>query len=549
MRATLTQAAVLVTALVAARPAQAREEWFRGLDLEPAAHADLILVARVAEVGEQKTVLGGKAERISVQLTFKPLRTLKGVFTRDLLLLTTDDLGGSDKPTTLAKGQVRLLLLGRSGRGYANVNNRGSIDQSVPPFKDENDPLLDTVKVLIGVVQQHDRSKRVAALLDGLREAKGAAAVPLLLSLQRRALLAAQTPGAPAAVTRHLADASAAVREAAAGTLRALLADDYLQQRDLRDGAVTALAGLLARDDLPLGLRVTALEGLGSAGPVALTNADTAAELNVGKPRDTFAERAAVLSDVGTLKIAAQRKAVADLLQALPLDAPWDIQWAAGLALIRLDPEGARKVLTARLRRKFAAGLGIDADIQLLAELPRAAGAAALLDVVQLDLPPESRSAVAAAAVRIADPRLVPALAGMLSPRRPDLRAQALEALRKIDTDAAARAVEPHLKEEENLHRKLVIAEFLGKHGIRDGYPYAMEHLSEGGLVEQAVRALAAIRDPQALPVLRDILKTSNDTTWNSAAIRRLGPWARRNMLPSSSTLCRTSRTRWHRPR
>src|SRR6516225_1662003 len=98
----------LLAALAGGRAAQGREEWFRGLDLEPAAQADLILVARVAEVGEQKMVLGGKAERISVQLTFTPVRTLKGVFTRDALLLTTDDLGGFDEPSSLEKGQLRL---------------------------------------------------------------------------------------------------------------------------------------------------------------------------------------------------------------------------------------------------------------------------------------------------------------------------------------------------------------------------------------------------------------------------------------------------------
>src|SRR5262249_44742640 len=67
------------------------------------------------------------------------------------------------------------------------------------------------------------------------------------------------------------------------------------------------------------------------------------------------------------------------------------------------------------------------------------------------------------------------------------------------------------------------IAELLGRHGIRDGYPYAMEHLSEPGLVEDAVAVLAAIREPKAAGVLRDILKNSNDTAWNGVAIRALG--------------------------
>jgi hypothetical protein len=515
--------AALLAALVTATAAQARDEWYRGLDLEPATRADLILVARVAEVGEHKTVYGGKKESTTVQLKFEPVKTLKGVFTRDTLQLTTDDLGGFDEPVGLDKGQLRLLLLGRSGVGYANVNNRGSLDQSVPPLNDQNDPLLDTVRVLVSVGQQHDRAKKVSLLLDGLGNAKGAAAVPLLIALRNRGLLAAQTKGAAATITKHLADPSPAVREASAVALRVLLAHDYLEQKDLRESAVTALAVLLGRDDVPLGLRVTALEGLGAAGPAALANNAAAAELKLDRPRDTFAERAAVLQDVGVLKMAAQRNAVAALLEGLPLDAPYDMQSAASLALVRLDAAGAEKLLLARLKKKFAAGLAIDADIYLLAELPSAAAAAALLDVFDLDLGPGEKGAFARAAERRPDPRLVPALASLLSPRRPELRLQATEALRKIDTDAAANAVRPHLKEEGDLNRKLVLVQFLGKHGLRDGYPYAMEHLSEPGLTEQAVAALAALRDPRAVPVLRDILKTSNDTTWNSAAIRALG--------------------------
>ena len=514
---------VLLAALLAVGSAHGREEWARGLDLEHAARADLILVVRVAEVGEQKTVYGGKQERTTVQIKFEPMKTLKGVFTRDVLLLTSDDLGGFDEPAALEKGQVRLLLLGRSGPGYTNVNRGQTIDQAVPPLKDETDPLLDTVKVLIAVVQQHDREKKVTMLLDGLREAKGVSAVPLLLALQRRGLLAAQTKGAPSAVTKHLADGSPAVREAAAAALHAMLANDYLEQKELRESAVTALAGLLGRNDLPLGLRVTALEGLGAAGAPALANDAATAQLKIDRVRDTFAERAAVLHDVGELKMAAQAKAVAALLEGLPLDAPNDVQGAAGLALIRLDAEAAQKLAMARLKKKLAADIGIESDIDQLAELPKASAAAALLDVFKLDLGHAEKNAFARAATKVADARLVPALSGMLSPRRPDLRLQAIDALRKIDIDAAAIAIQPHLKEEGDLHRKLVLCEFLGKHGIRDGYPYAMEHLSEGGLVEPAVAALAAIREPKAVPVLREILRTSNDTTWNSAAIRALG--------------------------
>src|SRR3989442_6112431 len=137
----------LLAALTFTQAAGARGEWYRGLDLEEAVRAsDLILVARVAEVSEAKTVSGGKAEYTTQQIKFEPVRTLKGVFTRDVLLLTTDDLGGSDEATALERGQLRLLLLGRSGRGYANHNRQGGLDRSVPRLEGENDPLLGSVK-------------------------------------------------------------------------------------------------------------------------------------------------------------------------------------------------------------------------------------------------------------------------------------------------------------------------------------------------------------------------------------------------------------------
>jgi hypothetical protein len=102
----------------------------------------------------------------------------------------------------------------------------------------------------------------------------------------------------------------------------------------------------------------------------------------------------------------------------------------------------------------------------------------------------------------------------------------------KIDTLEAAKAVQPHLKEEANLGQKLQLAEFLGRHGMRDGYPYAMEHLSEGGLTEEAVAALVAIRDPKTPGVLRDILKNSNDLTWSAVAVRALGALGEKDLAP-----------------
>lgn len=93
----------------------------------------------------------------------------------------------------------------------------------------------------------------------------------------------------------------------------------------------------------------------------------------------------------------------------------------------------------------------------------------------------------------------------------------------RIDTPRAAEVLRPHLREEANLSQKLRLAEFLGKHGIRDGYPYAVEHLSESYLTEQAIAALVAIREPNAVARLKTILESSNDLAWRSAAVRALG--------------------------
>ena len=111
----------------------------------------------------------------------------------------------------------------------------------------------------------------------------------------------------------------------------------------------------------------------------------------------------------------------------------------------------------------------------------------------------------------------------MLDPRYQDIRWQASEALRLIDTDEAASVLWPHLAQESDLLRKLQIAAFLGRHGFRGGYPYAIEHMSVPQLQDAAVEALAAIREPKAVPELRKIWESSNDLGWNAAAIRR---WA-----------------------
>ncbi len=130
-------------------------------------------------------------------------------------------------------------------------------------------------------------------------------------------------------------------------------------------------------------------------------------------------------------------------------------------------------------------------------------------------------------------------VATLLDPRQMKVRYYAVEALRRIDSDEAASALWPHLDEEADLARKLELIAFLGRHGFRDGYSQAIEHLSQINLRDQAVEALGAIADPRAVPELRRIWQTSNDLTWNAAAIRALARLGQADITPRLLELAR----------
>ncbi len=240
------------------------------LDLENAiARAELILAVRLVDVFETKIVHGGKQEMVTLQYRFEPVRMLKGIYARDTLLLTGQDLGiyqyGAG-PDDVERGQVFLLMLGRNGPGYFNCNQAGSLELSIPRLSGQDDPLLASVETLISVTQQRDRIKKVALLVEGLRASKGRDALPLLVSLQRRALLAAQAPGVLEALSRPLRDPSPVLKEAAARTLAAVLEADYLDQRGLRDGAADALVAALDGAGADIAARVALLDALGATG-------------------------------------------------------------------------------------------------------------------------------------------------------------------------------------------------------------------------------------------------------------------------------------------
>jgi HEAT repeat protein len=67
--------------------------------------------------------------------------------------------------------------------------------------------------------------------------------------------------------------------------------------------------------------------------------------------------------------------------------------------------------------------------------------------------------------------------------------------------------------------------------------------MSEPGLREQAISALAAIRQPGAIRQLREVLATSNDVEWNTAAVRALGRLGARELAPQFLEIARNSRS------
>jgi HEAT repeat protein len=518
------------------RAGLAREEWFRGLDLEQGiSDASLVLVARVGDVTETKLTLGGKVEQSLQQFKFEPVQVLKGVFARDVLLLNSNDLGGYQfgNATRLIKtGELRMLILGRAREGYVIERTAPSLDQALPPLQDGNDPLIGAAKVLLSVEENRDRARKVALLIDGLESTNGPACVPLLTSLQRRSLLAAQTGPTAAAVVRHLSDSSPSVREMAAKTLHSLLDADYLNQTSFRDQIVEGLAAALERMDADVAARVAAIDALGVAGSRAVNHSLVRAQLQLSSPKNTFAERAARWRAVGGLKFDTQRNAFFTQFAQLPLDAPSEIQQAVEWGFGQLDPEECARRLALRIENKVAAGLPKYSEIHTLGELPRPIAVPRLIELFKLPLDRSERISFALSCFKLPDPRLVPPLSTLLDPREPEVRWQAVEALKKIDTDAAAEAFRPHLLEEADLLRKLELAEFLGRHGFREGYPFAVEHMSEPALREQAVSALAAIREPRAVDELLGILRTSHDVGWNSAAVLALGRLGEKQLAP-----------------
>lgn len=524
--------ALVTGACITTSSASAKGPWAPALDLEPSLRsAALVLAVRVEGVSQMRVVYGGKGTSTLYQYTFEPIRILKGVYSRTQLILTDADLRGYTSnfdPKDIQPGQQRLLLLGRSRVGYVGIHPGSSADLAFPQLNGRTDPLLSSVVAVLAHQELQDRQEIVTRLSQQLREATGRGAVVLLAALDRRSYIAAQQVPAFQALSHQLASEETIVRETAAHVLGNLLDADYLTNQTAREAAVAALVESLDHTDTSLTARVAAFEALRSGVDAVRTNEDAMHLITLDTPFDTLAELSARLDILGWLhenEGISAAGAVADLLDELPLDAPVDLQQSANQSWARIAAADAAERLFKRIRRKKALGLDGAAEVEAFGLVfPRIPDPWSLQRaIIEIGLTTAEQEAFIRACEQSPSPQLVSALTDMLDPRHLRLRRLAADLLMEIDTKAAAQALRPHLAGETNLAYKLRLAAFLGRHGLDDGYPYALEHMSDSRYLEVAVEAVVAIKKSGSAAQLLDIYKNSNDLGWKRAAVRALG--------------------------
>ena len=501
------------------------------LDLEPWLRAAALVVAvKVDERESLSVVSGGKVYAPRYQYTFAPVRVLKGVYSRPRLLLTSDDVSSystSFDPKDIRPGEQRLLLLRRSTVGYGALREL-TADLAFPRLEGPDDPLLGAVDALLALQELGDRHEIVTRLSKDLGEAEGRGAVALLAALDRRAYVGAQIDAVFAAVGHQLRSADASVREAAAHVLGNLFRADYLENRSNREAAVAALVASLDRAETSLDARVAVIEALADAPDAVVANEEAMRLVSLDAPYETLAEFSARLEVLGRVhRDRGAAPGIGGLLAELPLDAPGHLQRSVARSWARITSARGADLLFERMRRKHAIGLGREPEIEAFGQiLPKVPDPWPLQRaLLELGLTTAEKYAFVRASRLAPAPELAPALGEMLDPRRVyvQLRRLAADLLMDIDTRAAAQALRPHMPTEQNLVRKLRFAGFLGRHGFDDGYPFALEHLSERRYLEGALEAIAGIAKPGTAQQLLDIYARSNDRDWKRAAVRGLG--------------------------
>jgi len=564
------KAVVLILAVVLfcrGASAQERIDEFEGWNLEPGVgQAHLVMVARVASISRVTVVEGAKTDVALREFRFQPVRRLKGIFQRDELSMTASDLGISPENVSstppLKEGEFRLLILvqqrgpgsfgGMPTYGCVSAAPGTTFDQRVPLLAGPDDPLVGVVETLIKVADSRSRRERATLLVERLADTDGVAAVPLLTSLRLRADWAAAdgrgyipvqpffgNPPAPSALVWLARNPSSAVRGAAVEVLRDMLASrikpDDPQQLD---GVAEALRAILESDEANTRVRLSALEALGHL--LALkADFDWARELLIAQLNGaaTHAEReaaATALSRTPLPQASEAARSVLDALAALPLDeAPQRESVYARAALQFLPPDEVRRklgdlpaverVLRARLERSIAARQSLEGEVVPLGRMRSKASLPLLLAAAeQPNVSPDDRQHIAWALGWVGDDRAVPVLAGWLRGDNYQVKEVALAALENIDSPAAAREVRPLLKSEAHLPYKLRLARLLARHGMRDGYALATEHLADVDHTAAAALVLAALDDPRTAKDLSAIVATRPDRRWHAAALTGL---------------------------
>ena len=535
------------------------------LDLESSLQrADLVVAAKLVEVTESKVIQGGRNVQVTRQYRFEPVRIIKGIFARDALLMTGTDLGvyqfaaAGDR---LQPGQTLLILLARQGQGFMNCNPAATLGQSIPRLAGADDALLSTVDILIAAARQRDRKARVKTLLDGLTRAEGREAGPLLLALDRRAVIVARDTSlhkdadkeenresvVGRAILPFLKSDSASLRELAAHTIGSILEATPRKAAPkaqlpapssptpLQVESARAIDSALATAGPDIASRVAMIEARGLTGGEWVGLSDDQHEQLRKSPLPRTSSNAEAAARYRAIAIAPapwRKDEVANQYQALLLDAPADFQLAVGRALVSLDVPKAAELIPRHLARKDDAGLDVSTEIDLIAELPSATAAPSLLKAWDRSLNVTERLTFARACLTADDPRLVPALGELLDPRQWNVRVLAVDALRKIDTDEAASVLRMHLDEEVDPSRKLRLIAFLARHNIHDGDAAALESLADANLREEAINAVVAAGGPKVVAELQRIWQTSNDPISNAAAFRALARLGQQDIAP-----------------
>ncbi len=507
------------------------EEWFDGWRLEQrVSRSHLVLVAQVTNVSELTVVEGAKTNTGLREYRFQPVERIKGVFSRDELAMSSHDLGlgveDAGTPPPLSQGQYRLLFLVRSGfRG--GCSTAGARDapflQQVPLLTGPEDPLVSMARTVVDIAESRSRRELVLQIAERLGELDGAATIPLLKSLERRLVWAAQTPELSAPLARLARHDSSAVRSAALQTIEKVLAARYL---DVDDGATlrqfaAALEDAFAASVVETNARVALVRAIGHLGDSAPTLPWTSDRL-VSSLRHgrTYAERAAAASALAQGGFEGEARAVLEVLETLPLDVKDEPEREIVGAAIMLDREPALALVRGRLSESTASGHSPLVEIRALGDAVDIGAVPVLLDAMPTISRLYNGVNIAGHALRqVADERCLPLASEWLRHSQTDHRLVAIGILEKLGSRAAAQVARPRLKMERHLEIKLRIAALLGRHGIRDGYSIAIEHLADGAHSKLAVEALAAIGDPRTTEVLEELLSASEDPTWAASAL------------------------------